>query len=64
MEATTDAYTAMIEQAINDGHKIIVTPGFLFEEPIYNVQDKYPDVSFILIDGNPHNADYQRLQDR
>ena len=58
VEATTDAYTAMIEQAINDGHKIIVTPGFLFEEPIYNVQDKYPDVSFILIDGNPHNADY------
>lgn len=58
VEATTDAYTAMIEQAINDGHKVIVTPGFLFEEPIYNVQDKYPDVSFILIDGNPHNADY------
>ena len=58
VEATTDAYTAMIEQAINDGHKIIVTPGFQFEEPIYNVQDKYPDVSFILIDGNPHNADY------
>ena len=58
VEATTDAYTAMIEQAINDGHKIIVTPGFLFEEPIYNVQDKYPDVAFILIDGNPHNADY------
>ena len=58
VEATTDAYTAMIEQDINDGHKIIVTPGFLFEEPIYNVQDKYPDVSFILIDGNPHNADY------
>lgn len=57
VEATTDAYTAMIEQAINDGHKIIVTPGYLFEEPIYNVQDKYPDVSFILIDGNPHNAD-------
>ena len=22
------------------------------------MQDKYPDVSFILIDGNPHNADY------
>lgn len=62
VEATTDAYTAMIEQAINDGHKIIVTPGFLFEEPIYNVQDKYPDVSFILIDGNPHNTDYSEYK--
>lgn len=58
VEATTDAYVAMIEQAIGDGHKIIVTPGFLFEEPIYTVQDKYPDVSFILIDGNPHSGDY------
>lgn len=58
VEATTDAYIAMIEQAIGDGHKIVVTPGFLFEEPIYMVQDKYPDVSFILIDGNPHSGDY------
>lgn len=58
VEATTDAYVAMIEQAIDDGHRIIVTPGFLFEEPIYIVQDKNPDVSFILIDGNPHSADY------
>ena len=58
VEATTDAYIAMIEQAIGDGHKIVVTPGFLFEEPIYVVQDKYPDVSFVLIDGNPHSGDY------
>ncbi|MDD5938001.1 MAG: BMP family ABC transporter substrate-binding protein [Clostridiales bacterium] len=62
VEATTDAYTAMIEQAIGDGYKVIVTPGFLFEEPIYNVQDKYPDVAFILIDGNPHNADYSNYK--
>lgn len=58
VEATTDAYVAMIEQAIKDGNKVVVTPGFLFEEPIYMVQDKYPDVKFVLIDGNPHNADY------
>ncbi len=62
VEATTDAYIAMIEQAINDGHKVVVTPGFLFEEPIYTVQDKYPDVAFILIDGNPHNADYSEYK--
>jgi len=62
VEATTDAYVAMIEQAIKDGNKIVVTPGFLFEEPIYLVQDKYPDVSFILIDGNPHNGDYSEYK--
>ncbi len=62
VEATTDAYVAMIEQAIKDGNKVVVTPGFLFEEPIYLVQDKYPDVKFVLIDGNPHNADYSEYK--
>ena len=57
-DATTDDYVTSIEQAVQGGAKVVVTPGFLFEEPIYMVQDQYPDVTFILIDGNPHNADY------
>ena len=57
-EQSTDAYLAAIELAVQGGAKVIVTPGFLFEEPIFIAQDSYPDVSFILIDGNPHNADY------
>lgn len=56
--ATTDDYVTSIEQAIKDGAKVVVTPGFLFEEPIYLVQEKNPDVKFILIDGNPHDATY------
>lgn len=43
---------------MKNGAKVIVTPGFLFEEPVYIAQDQYPDVTFILIDGNPHDADY------
>lgn len=58
VEATTNAYIAMIEQAIQAGAKVVVTPGFLFETPIYNVQEQYPDVKFVLIDGNPHSEDY------
>lgn len=57
-DATNDEYVNSIEQAIQNGAKVVVTPGFLFEVPIYTVQEKYPDVSFILIDGNPHNDDY------
>lgn len=53
-----ELYLEKIEQAVNDGAKVIVTPGYLFETPIYQAQDMYPDVKFILIDGNPHNADY------
>ncbi len=59
---STEIYLDMIEQAVNDGAKIIVTPGFLFEEPIFVAQDMYPDVHFILIDGNPHNADYSEFR--
>lgn len=55
---STEIYLERIDQAVADGAKIIVTPGYLFEEPIFIAQDKYPDVHFVLIDGNPHNADY------
>lgn len=57
-EQSTDAYLAAIQLAVEGGAKIIVTPGFLFEEPIYLAQELYPEINFILIDGNPHNADY------
>ena len=59
---STDIYLDMIEQAVNAGAKIVVTPGFLFEEPIFIAQDMYPDVNFVLIDGNPHNADYSEFR--
>ena len=57
-EQSTDAYLAAIQLAVEGGAKVVVTPGFLFEEPIYLAQDLYENVDFILIDGNPHNADY------
>ena len=59
---STEIYVERIDQAVADGAKVIVTPGYLFEEPIFIAQDKYPDVSFVLIDGNPHNADYSEYR--
>lgn len=56
-EATTDSFMETIELAIEGGAKTVVCPGFLFEEPIYNLQTQYPDVHFILVDGQPHDAD-------
>ena len=53
---SNDAYIEKIDQAVVDGAKIIVTPGFLFEEPIFIAQSKYPDVYFLLIDGTPNMA--------
>ncbi|MGI6084616.1 MAG: BMP family lipoprotein [Acetivibrionales bacterium] len=58
-EGTNAAYLEAIDLAIKGGAKVIVTPGFLFEVPIYEAQTKYPDVNFILLDGEPHTEDYK-----
>lgn len=55
-EQSDDAYLASIDLAVKGGAKVVVTPGYLFETPVYIAQDRYPDISFILIDGSPHDA--------
>ncbi|QWB95397.1 BMP family ABC transporter substrate-binding protein [Mycoplasmatota bacterium] len=57
-EATDDAYLDAISDAVDAGAEVIVTPGFLFEVPVYSAQTLYPEVTFILLDGAPHTADY------
>ena len=52
---STEDYVKSIEVAIENGAKIVVTPGFLFENAIWLVQDKYPTVKFIILDGGAHN---------
>jgi basic membrane protein A len=57
-EQSDDSYLTAIDLAVKGGAKVIVTPGFLFEVPIFTAQDRYPSVNFILVDGVPHNGDY------
>lgn len=61
-EATTDTLLTNIELAIDNGAKIVVCPGFNFEVAIYEAQTMYPDIKFILIDGEPHTADYETYE--
>lgn len=49
----TNAYMESIKLAVDGGAKVIVTPGFLFSEAVYDSQEKYKDVKFILIDAVP-----------
>ena len=56
-EGTTDSYLETIGLAVEGGAKLVVCPGFLFEEPVYLAKEQYPDTYFILLDGEPHNAD-------
>jgi len=61
-EASDAGYLAAIDLAVTGGAKVIVTPGYLFEVPVYEAQTKYPDVKFILLDGAPHTADYKTFE--
>jgi Uncharacterized ABC-type transport system, periplasmic component/surface lipoprotein len=63
-EQSTDAYLAAIQLAVQGGAKVIVTPGYLFEVPIFQAQDLYKDVHFILIDGYPNNGDYNNMVEK
>ena len=55
-EATDEAYIAAIDLAVASGAKIIITPGYLFESPVNVSQTKYPEVKFVILDGNPENV--------
>lgn len=60
--ATEEAYLAAIDLAVKGGAKVVVTPGYLFETPVYTAQTKYPEVKFILLDGAPHTSDYETYE--
>lgn len=47
-----------IQIAVDNGAEVVVAPGFAFEAAVYQAQDLYPDVKFVLLDGVPQNGDY------
>ena len=53
-EGTTIAdYSTKIKDLYDGGYKFIVTPGFKFEEAITELQTANPEVSFVILDGEP-----------
>lgn len=57
-EDSDEARMETMKTAIENGAKVVILPGYLFETSIYEMQDQYSDVQFLLIDGEPHSADY------
>ena len=57
-EDSTEARLETMAAAIEKGAKVVVCPGYLFEDAVYEAQAKYPEVQFLLLDGEPHTADY------
>lgn len=50
---TSAEYVKQIDIAVAGGAEIVITPGFLFAEPIAEAQEKYPDVHFVILDAAP-----------
>ena len=52
-EASEESYKATIDDAIAKGAKIVIADGYGFEDVIYDAQNEYKDVKFMLIDAEP-----------
>ncbi len=61
-EDSTEARLESMAAAIEKGAKVVVCPGYLFEDAVYDAQTKYPEVQFLLLDGEPHTADYSTYE--
>ena len=61
LEGGTAASLDAIALAVQGGAEIIVTPGFLFEPAIFQAQQLYPNVRFVLIDGVPQPGDFSEF---
>ncbi len=56
--STEADYLKEIGNLYDAGYRFIICPGFKFETTIFEAQDKYPDAKFVILDGEPHSADY------
>lgn len=57
-----DSAEQMLRQAAASGASMVVCAGSLMETAVYAVQNNYPTVSYLLLDGEPHNSDYSSYQ--
>ena len=57
-QQSDSAYLAEIKTAVENGAKVVVTPGFLFANAVLEAQELYPEIYFILVDSTPNNGDF------
>jgi len=56
-EETAAAYEQVVIHAIENNATLVVCAGFHFEQVIGSLQNKYPHISFLLIDSVPKDAE-------
>ncbi|MBR5429897.1 MAG: BMP family ABC transporter substrate-binding protein [Firmicutes bacterium] len=53
---------AAVGQAVENGAQLIVCAGVQYGDTVYEAQFLYPEVSFVLCDGEPHSLDYTEFE--
>lgn len=53
-EDTSDAYMRAIDEAVDGGAKIVIAAGAGLGNAVYHAQERYPKVSFVILDGQPY----------
>ena len=61
-EASDEARIDIIQDAIDQGANIIVLPGFHFQNALYDAQDLFPDVKFVLLDASPRHPETEAVR--
>lgn len=56
--ADKESFLEEIKNGVKNGATMVICPGYMFEETVFEAQNKYSNVNFVLLDGQPHNADY------
>lgn len=56
-----EAYKKVIEAAIDDGSRLLICAGSNFQTVIEELQDFYPEIDFLLLDGVPADASGEDL---
>ncbi len=56
VDATDSEYINSIDLAVAGGAEIVITPGYMFAGPIGTAQAKYPEVKFVILDGEPETV--------
>lgn len=53
-----EANEEVLRKAAESGAELIVCAGQDMEVPLYELQNNYPTISYLMIDGEPHSEDY------
>lgn len=57
MDTSAESLLSSVDEAVKKGAELIICPDSALSETVYQAQDRYEDVYFILVDSEPANND-------